>query len=159
MSREAPDLVFSQPVTAEQHAWLHTTRVPLRSISFATPDELVPDLPAAELTVFADMLACSTHTLQVGPPHSAGAAHKPHRLLARCDLHRARDKNGAYTAICHEQDMIALRCRASCPQVAHILIVLPWTQRVTTLSRFAALRNLSLVGAVELETEKVGPDT
>ncbi len=69
MKRTAIEVVLDQPTAAEKRAWLQTVPVPLRSISFGAHGQpLAPEALAAELTVSADLLATSEHTLEVGPP-------------------------------------------------------------------------------------------
>ena len=63
-----------QAATPEQAAWLCATRIRLRSITFVEDETLREDPSAQELTAAAafttslDMLAASTHTLEVAPP-------------------------------------------------------------------------------------------
>ncbi len=71
MKRTAVAVELNQPTAAEQSAYLRTVPVPVHSISFRPVCEgigAMPDVPAAHLAVSPDMLASSTHYLQVIPP-------------------------------------------------------------------------------------------
>ena len=74
MDYEAVDMELPQAATLEQTTWLRATRIHLRSIRFVEDESLREDDPAQERTAAAafttslDMLAASTHTLEVAPP-------------------------------------------------------------------------------------------
>ena len=79
MAREAVDVVFPQPPAPEHLAWLHATRVPLRSIHFrwSPPPKATrfrfrsaQALAASTIATSADIMAASTGTLKVPPSHT-----------------------------------------------------------------------------------------
>ena len=71
MSREAVDLELPQRASADQEAWLEATRIAVRSIRFASCGAALherragPQLTSEALATSTDMLAASTHTLEV----------------------------------------------------------------------------------------------
>ena len=69
MMRTAVVADLNQATGAEQSAWLQAVPVPLHSIRFRHLgqgwNKDVSGLPAAKLAVSPDMLATSTHSLQV----------------------------------------------------------------------------------------------
>jgi len=67
MKRTAVAMELNQPTGAEQSAWLQTVPVPVCSISFRHVCQgvgIMPDVPAAHLSVSPDTLATSTRHLQ-----------------------------------------------------------------------------------------------
>ena len=73
MKREAVDVELSQAATPAQTAWLHSTRIHLRSITFVEDTTLRHNVTrepsaAAAFTRSLDMLAASTQALEVRPP-------------------------------------------------------------------------------------------
>ncbi len=78
MGREAVELELPQPASPQQLAWLHVTRIRVRSITFTVEDGLSSRdvsamwMEAALFTTSTDMLAASTDTLEVRPPPRHG---------------------------------------------------------------------------------------
>ena len=87
MEREAADVELPQTATPEQTAWLHATRIPLRTITFSEDVTLRGNTPAQELSAAAtfttslDMLAASMRTLQVA---AASFCHDSVVFTMRC---------------------------------------------------------------------------
>ena len=167
MEQEPADVLFSQPATPQQSAWLDTTRVPLRSVGFtpapmkALGRSVVPELAAVMLTVSRTMLESSTRTLEVMLHPAQGSVVAWYLCEATLLLAACAASCGLS---CHTPHAPAMQAHGASSQFqlltaraqeARNLFVARVPRHVTTLARFAPLRRLSLQGVEGLSADEV----